>query len=58
MKRFVPLLFLLSLFLLLLPSACSAGGGDDSLASVVLSQAQRDYAESIGIPITFSSPYF
>ena len=48
MKRFVPLLFLLSLFLLLLPSACSAGGGDDSLASVMLSQAQRDYAESIG----------
>lgn len=49
MKRFVPLLFLLSLFLLLLPSACSTDGGDDdALAAVVLSQEQRDYAASLG----------
>lgn len=49
MKRFVPLLFLLSLFLLLLPSSCGTDKADtDTLANTVLSQEQRDYAETLG----------
>ena len=47
MKRFLPLFFLLSLFLLLLPSACVDGSGDP-LAAGVLSQEQRAYVESLG----------
>lgn len=47
MKRFLPLLFLLSLLLLLLPSSCGTDGSD-SPASAVLTQEQRDYAETLG----------